>query len=771
MANNGYHPNRAHARSRYADIPVQGETNTPSSSAGDNPEVFTAEPVTDAQVLDVDMVSEQQPKVAQTDAETSPTRRKPSSLSAEEIRRRNARDRKNRRVARTQKGRSAAANNSNPVIAWIAEFAASYRRQLSIIGAVLGIFLIIGLLDFGVNWGKIYSGVHVGNVDVSGMTVEEASSAIDSYYSTRLRSKEVSIYADEATFEKAKAGQTIENPEESEYLSAEDAAKQRKVWTTNSTALEARVYPDDLATQALQVGREEGGPFARFSAQTFGWNVDPSIEMSSKAIDKLGRSIDRAIGNPHVDCDIDLTDGVAVVTSGHAGIEVNRDVLREHIIEQFLGTAEEDGFVAVAEDAPIRIDQATAQAVADRINAGIAHGATFNFEGASWEAGTYDLASLIVTKKKHADDGSWELVASYNASDAKSAILEHLQSTYNKQNISVQFLKSDDKIMVQTDATGTMPEVAKALEALEQQTLLSTPSATPIIEVTGTQIPTSMSIEAAMDYGLITVISEYETEYTGGATNRNTNIHLAADLLNNSIAKANGGTWSFNEVAGECNEEKGFKGAGVIVGGEFTDDVGGGICQVATTVFNAVYEAGLPIDERSNHSLYIASYPSGRDAAISWPDPDLVWRNDTKSDILLQTSWTDDTVTVTLLGVDPGYTIETVEGEFKDGEKHGVRTVENNDLEQGETQVKQGGVDGSSIDVVRIVRDANGNIVRKDTFTSVYDAQDEIIEVGPNTEIDVSSRSESSEDDESEQNEDSELAGEDGESESDEEYD
>ncbi len=209
-------------------------------------------------------------------------------------------------------------------------------------------------------------------------------------------------------------------------------------------------------------------------------------------------------------------------------------------------------------------------------------------------------------------------------------------------------------------------------------------------------------------------------------------------MLNNSIVKANGGQWSFNEVAGDCNAERGFKGAGTIVDGQVVDDIGGGICQVATTVFNAVYEAGLPVVERQNHSLYIASYPAGRDAAISWPELDLVWSNDTNCDILVQTSWTDSTVTVTLLGVDPGYSVESVEGEFKDGAKHGVRTEESRDLARGEYQVKQAGVDGSSIDVTRIVRDADNKIVRKDTFTSVYDAQDEIIEVGPNTDLDIS---------------------------------
>ena len=62
---------------------------------------------------------------------------------------------------------------------------------------------------------------------------------------------------------------------------------------------------------------------------------------------------------------------------------------------------------------------------------------------------------------------------------------------------------------------------------------------------------------------------------------------------------------------------------------------------MATTVFNAVYEAGYPIERRNNHSLYIASYPEGRDAAIAYPDIDLVWRNDTESDVLLRMSYTN----------------------------------------------------------------------------------------------------------------------------------
>ena len=673
-----------------------------------------------------------------------------NSIQTEYARRAQARQRyaARKRARATRERRAAGSRRTHSrggIRGWVAEFATTYQRQLLVVGAVLVVFLLIGLLDMGVNWGKIYTGVHVGSIDVSGMTVEEAAAAIDGEYGARIAATEVQIYADETTMEKANRGETIESLEESETVSAEEAAKKRKVWNVTASELQARLYPDQLAEQALQVGRENGGLFGRISAQTFGWNIEPAIEMSDSAIETLGTSIDRSIGNAHVDYGIDLSEGTAVVTPGRAGREINRSTLRSEICTRLLGNAE-GGFVATVEDADVRISEETARGVAERINAGIAHGATFTFEGTTWEASSHDLAALIDTEVRK-DGESWTLDAQYNKTFAKSALLTNLNSTYSKQNVKVQFAKTDDTIMVQSDTTGEMPEVGKAVDALEAQTLSSTPSSTPVIQITGTQIPSSMSIEAAIDYGIITEISTYETEYTGGATNRNTNIHLAADLINNSIAKANGGTWSFNQVAGECNEEKGFKGAGVIVGNEVVDDVGGGICQVATTVFNAVYEAGLPIDDRSNHSLYIASYPAGRDAAISWPEPDLAWTNDTPSDILLQTSYTDTTITVTLLGVDPGYTVESTEGDFKDGEKHSVRTELDATLERGETQMKQAGIDGSSIEVFRTVKDANGNIVRKDSFTSVYDAQDEIILVGPDTEIDLSAYADDGEED------------------------
>lgn len=146
------------------------------------------------------------------------------------------------------------------------------------------------------------------------------------------------------------------------------------------------------------------------------------------------------------------------------------------------------------------------------------------------------------------------------------------------------------------------------------------------INISSTQIPKKLALNEALDIGVVSVISTYTTTYSSGAgtENRNKNIALASASLNNTIAEANGGRWSFNDCVGDATIERGYTEAGAIVGDRYTKSIGGGVCQVATTIFNAVYDSGLPIISRHNHDLHIASYPEGRDAAISYPYLDFI---------------------------------------------------------------------------------------------------------------------------------------------------
>ena len=136
---------------------------------------------------------------------------------------------------------------------------------------------------------------------------------------------------------------------------------------------------------------------------------------------------------------------------------------------------------------------------------------------------------------------------------------------------------------------------------------------------------------------------------TAAIPNRIHNVQLVAHLVDGKLI-APGATFSFNQATGERTAAKGFLEAPVIINGELQTGLGGGVCQVSTTVFNAAYEAGLPITARTNHALYISHYPLGRDATVDYPDIDLKFVNDTGHWLLLRTFVGSSSLVVTLYG-------------------------------------------------------------------------------------------------------------------------
>ncbi len=131
----------------------------------------------------------------------------------------------------------------------------------------------------------------------------------------------------------------------------------------------------------------------------------------------------------------------------------------------------------------------------------------------------------------------------------------------------------------------------------------------------------------------------------GGA--RVTNIHRMADLVRGAVI-APGASFSINGYVGERTAEKGFLPAGAIRDGEHVTEIGGGVSQFATTMFNTAYFAGLQMDESQAHSEYFDRYPRGREATMGYPAPDLAFTNNTPYGIMIWTSYTDTSLTVTL---------------------------------------------------------------------------------------------------------------------------
>ncbi|MEO2075545.1 MAG: VanW family protein [Bacillus sp. (in: firmicutes)] len=130
-------------------------------------------------------------------------------------------------------------------------------------------------------------------------------------------------------------------------------------------------------------------------------------------------------------------------------------------------------------------------------------------------------------------------------------------------------------------------------------------------------------------------IGRYVTTFNPGNKTRTTNIKLAVDSINNTVVFP-GETFSFNKVVGKRTVAKGYLRAPVIIRGEYSEDIGGGICQVSSTLFNAVDNAGLKIVQRFSHSRKVPYIPPGRDATVSWYGPDFEFKNLYNQPILIQ---------------------------------------------------------------------------------------------------------------------------------------
>jgi vancomycin resistance protein YoaR len=147
--------------------------------------------------------------------------------------------------------------------------------------------------------------------------------------------------------------------------------------------------------------------------------------------------------------------------------------------------------------------------------------------------------------------------------------------------------------------------------------------------------------------GLPTTAGPGFTTYYNPGEARVTNIHRIADIVDGTLVLP-GHEFSMNDTVGPRTLDKGFVVAGAIRDGKHVDEVGGGVSQFATTTFNAAYFCGLDITAYQAHSEYFTRYPRGREATMGYPAPNLAFVNDTPYGILIDTSYTDSSVTVTM---------------------------------------------------------------------------------------------------------------------------
>lgn len=198
------------------------------------------------------------------------------------------------------------------------------------------------------------------------------------------------------------------------------------------------------------------------------------------------------------------------------------------------------------------------------------------------------------------------------------------------------------------------------------------------------------------------VVSEFSTTFPSHQTSRNTNIRLAASKLNGHILMP-GEEISFNQTVGRRTVEGGFKSAPVLKNGKHDIDIGGGICQVSTTMYNAALLADLKVVRRSNHSLPSAYVAVGRDATVDWGTLDLVLANSGQTPIAIASTYQSGKITFRILGQkDPSRKVKIVTDNHQSWGR-GEQTVIDKSLKPGTRRVVERGSAAHSIDTYRIV--------------------------------------------------------------------
>lgn len=572
-----------------------------------------------------------------------------------------------------------------------------FRLGLALAGLVL-LLLLPFAADAALSYNRIHSGITINGQEVGRMTRSESTAVV--------------------------AGEVRDAADQELTLTAEE-----RDWTVTPEQLGLRIDAPGAVSRAFDLTREGSladriGMRFRLYLQTKDVPLEGTVDTS--ALDDLLAEIGESLDDPATETQLQMTDGEITVVEGEKGEIVDREELRARIKQRLFTLHLNPGEIPIpmmmadphrsAADTEAAVAQAKVMLSAP---VKLKHGEDV------WELSEDRIAEYLdfVVEGEGEDSQLTPLISADRAApflDEVAAAVrgEPKNATWETDGETAQVVPHEPGFALDNEAT------AAALTAAARS------SANRTAEVMGTKTTPGLTAERARELGVKEKLASYTTHF-GGSSNRRANVQRAAELIDDTLL-APGEEFDFNTVVGKRTAANGFKVAPVIIGGRLEDSLGGGICQVSTTLFNAAFFAGLEVTARSNHTLYISHYPTGRDATVSWGGPDMRFRNDTENWILIRSASSPSMVLFVIYGTPEGRKVEyTTSGWYNIRPK--VEEKETTSaLTPGETKVEDQGQTGRSVTVRRKVT-REGTVIHEDTFASNYPMIPKVIKVGPTT--------------------------------------
>lgn len=295
-------------------------------------------------------------------------------------------------------------------------------------------------------------------------------------------------------------------------------------------------------------------------------------------------------------------------------------------------------------------------------------------------------------------------------------VIAKMEEDINKQpiNATIKYL-GNSKFEVKEDVKGAkldseklVLDINKRIQSESEDLKVVAPIETLVAKITGKQLRTIDSN-----------IGSFSTSYTSSGANRSSNIDLATKAINGTVLMP-GKVFSFNDTVGERTREKGYKEAHVIVNGEYVDGLGGGICQVSSTLYNAVLLAGLEIVERHHHTYPSSYVPMGQDATVDYGNLDIRFENNGEYPIYISAYTKNKHEYFTIFSnSELNKTEEKIWNDVYRKYPASYKIIKDANLPKGTEKIDKKAHTGYKVNVYRVIYE-NGVKVKTETMSSDY---------------------------------------------------
>lgn len=590
------------------------------------------------------------------------------------------------------------------------------RRLLTRAGLGLALALLAAagalMLLRGTHDGRVYPAVYVAGQSLGGLTRDQARAAI--------RERAAAVERGSVTF-----------------------SHEGREWSAPMGDLGVGVDPDAALEAAFGVGREAD------AAARLGTTADLvrgdrqfplPLSLDRPRLDRWFATIDGELGKPPREASLAIDGASVSVVPEVDGTVVDREAATATLVGALRGLRPVDApLPTVAQSARVRAGDLTA--ARDTLARALSESIQVTFGDAYWTLSPAQLGQFVDQRVDPKKRGAEAFSLGLDEARLAAWLEETLAPQIDREPVDAEVgwnWEAGGLVSVEPSVDGARLEPKPLAKSVAESFFGDHGLVPASVTITKPQIDS-----ANLDkLGVATLLGVGTSNYVGSDAGRATNVERGASLLNGTLVPP-GGTFSFNNAIGVINEANGYVEAQVIDGESIGKDIGGGICQVSTTVFRAAYMAGLQMDQWHPHRFRIPFYEAdgwapGLDASILQPteDPetwgDFSFINPSDSWMLVESWSTGANVVVNLYGADLGFVVETEGPIF--GQPTQVlpdQEIVDPELELGTINLTQAPLEGVTVEHYRRVMDRDRNVLREGSFKTTYSPRGNVWKVSP----------------------------------------